>query len=164
MPRLGLLDIFKSSPSTVVVIPYKGDMPPGAADYFGKMPADRIRYKENTLFFRADGKSRGKWDIHPSIAKRVMGSYDAECRRLTITQFDADAGARWLNQQWTVDGSQMGPYYELESASPAAPLAPGGLQIHCHSVFHFTGDETALDGICRQTLGAPVETIKKAFQ
>ena len=159
MPCLGLLDMFKSSLSTVVVIPYTDDFD----SYFGEIPADRIRYAENTLFFRADGKSRGKWDIHPCRAKRVMGSYDAEHGLLTITQFDVGIGARHLNQKWTVDGSQLGPFYELESASPAAALAPGGLQIYNHSVFHFTGAETALDKICRRTLGMPVETIKMAF-
>jgi hypothetical protein len=184
MPCIWLLDMFKPSPSAVIVIPYNGDTPkPATTDYFGEIPSDRIKYEGNTLFFKADGKSRGKLGIHPRRARHLMGSYDAEHNLLTLTQFDVDSSARYLNQEWTTskppfsgdavnayndgplaDGSQMGPFYELESVSPAAALAPGSLQMHRHSVFHFTGTEASLDKICRQTLGLPVEKIKTIFK
>jgi len=41
----------------------------------------------------------------------------------------------------------------LESVSPAAFLAPGGAQVHRHSVFHFIGSEKGLETICRKVLG-----------
>jgi hypothetical protein len=57
----------------------------------------------------------------------------------------------------------MGPFYELESVSPAVFLAPGGSLVHYHSVYHFTGPEAALDAISRALLGVPLAAIKKAF-
>jgi len=183
MPCLWLLDMFNPSPATTIVIPYGGDSTkPATTDYFGEIPADRIKYRDNVLFFKADGKSRGKLGIHPERARSVAGSYDAEHHVLTLTLFDTDTAARYLNQEWNTtkppfsgdavnayndgplaDGSQMGPFYELESVSPAAFLAPGQSQTHNHSVFHFTGSETGLDAICRKVLGISIEKIKSTF-
>ena len=86
--------------------------------------------------------------------------------------FDVDSAASYLNQEWKTDtapysgdavnayndgpladGSQMGPFYELESVSPAAFLAPGQNQVHRHSVYHFTGPEAGLFAISRRLLG-----------
>lgn len=151
-------------------------------DYFGEIPPDRIRYAQNTLFFKADGKSRGKLGIHPQKAKPLAGSYDAQHQVLTITLFELDPSGKYLNQEWNThkppfsgdavnayndgalaDGSQMGPFYELESVSPAAALLPGHTLSHQHAVFHFTGGEAALDPICRQLLGVSLDMVKKAF-
>jgi hypothetical protein len=184
MPCLWLLDMFNPSPSTVIVIPYGGDSTkPATTDYFGEIPADRIKYDQHILFFKADGKSRGKLGIHPSRAKSVAGSYDAEHHVLTITVFDVDSTAKYLNQEWNTtkppfsgdavnayndgplaDGGQMGPFYELESVSPAAFLAAGQSQVHQHSVFHFTGPEPALDAISQRLLGVTLEKIKTALK
>jgi hypothetical protein len=61
------------------------------------------------------------------------------------------------------NGSQMGPFYEIESVSPAAFLKPGQSLSHQHMVFHLTGDEAALDKVSRQWLGVSLEMIKKVF-
>ena len=61
------------------------------------------------------------------------------------------------------DGGQMGPFYELESVSPAAFLAPGQSQTHRHAVFHFVGDEAGLDVICRKVLGVSIGKVKSIF-
>jgi hypothetical protein len=183
MPCLWLLDMFNPSPATTIVIPYGGDGPkPATTDYFGEIPGDRIKYAGNILFFKADGKSRGKLGIHPPRAKEVAGSYDAQHHVLTITAFGVDTSGRYLNQEWNTekppfsgdavnayndgplaDGRQMGPFYELESVSPAAFLAPGQAQTHTHYVFHFTGSEAGLDAICRKVFGVSIETVRAAF-
>jgi hypothetical protein len=175
--------MFNPSPATTIVIPYGGDSSkPATTDYFGEIAADRIKYRDNILFFKADGKSRGKLGIHPQRAKPVAGSYDAQHHILTITLFDRDTAARYLNQEWNTlkppfsgdavnayndgplaDGSQMGPFYELESVSPAAFLAPGQAQTHNHSVFHFTGSEVGLDAIARKVLSVSIGKIKATF-
>jgi hypothetical protein len=184
MPCLWLLDMFPPSPSTVIAIPYDtaDHSKPATTDYFGEIPADRLKIDQGTLFFKADGTSRGKLGIHPQRARPVAGSYDAIHRILTITLFDVNTGARYLNQEWNTtkppfsgdavnayndgplaDGSQMGPFYELESVSPAAFLRAGQSQIHRHSVFHFTGPESALDVVSKQVLDVPLAKIKQAF-
>jgi hypothetical protein len=174
MPCLWLLDMFPPSSKTTIIIPYSGggSSKPATTDYFGEIPADRIKFDSGVLRFTADGKSRGKLGIHPLRAKNVAGSYDSVHHVLTIILFDVEPHARYLNQEWNTlkppfsgdavnayndgplaGGGQMGPFYELESVSPAAFLAPGGKQVHHHSVFHFIGSEAGLDKVCRKVLG-----------
>jgi hypothetical protein len=184
MPCLWLLDMFNPSPSTTIIIPYQGGdtSKPATTDYFGEIPADRIKFDGQMLFFKADGKQRGKLGMHPKRAKPLIGSYDAQAHILTITLFDLDTAARYLNQEWNTtklpfsgdavnayndgplsNGTQMGPFYELESVSPAAFLKPEQSLAAHHSVFHFTGPESALDPICRRLLGVSIDKIKLAF-
>ena len=183
MPCIWMLDMFNPSPATVIVIPYKeeGNKKEKVAttDYFGEIPADRIRYDQGVLFFKADGKSRGKLGIHPTHAKPVAGSYDAQNKVLTLTVFQVDSSGQFLNQEWNTakppfsgdavnayndgplaDGTQMGPFYEIESVSPAAFLSPGQSLSHQHTVFHFVGDEAGLDRISRAWLGVSLDKIR----
>jgi len=173
-PCLWSLDMFTPSPKTLIIVPYKQDATGKVAttNYFGEIPKDRIVYNNGTLLFKADGKSRGKLGIPPNRAKNRIGSYDAANNVLTIVLFDLDNKGDYLNQEWKPDtepftgdavnayndgplanGSQMGPFYELESVSPAAFLKPGEKLSHKHSVFHFMGDINALDKIALKTLG-----------
>jgi hypothetical protein len=182
MPCIWMLDMFKPSSNTTVVIPYKNGNNVTAkvatTDYFGEIPANRIKYNNGILLFKADGKSRGKLGIASNRAKPVAGSFDAQNGVLTITMFDVEANGKYLNQEWNTtkpafsgdavnsyndgplqDGSQMGPFYEIESVSPAAFLAPGSSLSHQHSVFHFTGSKEGLDKIARKVLGISLKDI-----
>ena len=184
-PCIWMLDMFPPSDSTTIVIPFREDATGKIAttDYFGEIPEDRIEYSDNTIFFKADGKSRGKLGVPPQRAKNVAGSYDAANHILTLTLFDLDKDAIYLNQEWTPDkdpfvgdainayndgplgdGSQMGPFYEIESVSPAAFLRPGDKMVHHHSVFHFTGNGDQLDAVCKKVLGMGLEAIKEKFR
>ncbi|MCG2462372.1 hypothetical protein K8352_16545 [Flavobacteriaceae bacterium F89] len=183
-PCIWMLDMFPPSDRTTIVIPYREDASGKVAttDYFGEIPEDRIEYADNTIFFKADGKSRGKLGVPPQRAKNVAGSYDATNQLLTITIFDVERDAVYLNQEWTPDkdpftgdainayndgpledGSQMGPFYEIESVSPAAFLNPGEKMAHDHSVFHFAGTEDKLDVISKEVFGVSLEVIKDKF-
>jgi hypothetical protein len=184
MPCIWILDMFRPSDKTIIVVPYIGDsLPkPATTDYFGEIPADRIKYSDSILFFKADGKSRGKLGIHPTRAKNRAGSYDAEKNVLTIILFDIDNNAQYLNQEWNTtkqpfsgdavnayndgplaSGGQLGPFYELESVSAAAFLKPDASLTHHHSVFHFTGNESMLNTITEKVLGVSLEKIKNAL-
>jgi hypothetical protein len=184
-PCLWNLDMFSPSEKTVIVIPYEERATGKVAttDYFGEIPEDRIHYGNGVLLFKADGRSRGKLGIPPGRAKKLAGSYDASDTVLTIALFDVDNKTTYLNQEWTLDkdpftgdavnayndgplanGDQMGPFYELESVSPAAFLKPNGKLSHRHSVFHFTGDKTKLDQIATKVLGISLNKIESAFK
>ncbi len=184
MPCIWILDMLRPSDKTIIVVPFKGDSTskPATTDYFGEIPTNRIKYSDSTLFFKADGKSRGKLGIHPARAKNMAGSYDAEKKVLTLILFDVDNDGEYLNQEWNTmkppfsgdavnayndgplaSGGQLGPFYELESVSPAAFLKPEGSLIHHHSVFHFTGSETELNSISEKKLGVSLEEIKNAL-
>lgn len=187
MPCIWILDMFNPSSETVIVIPFhpltSKKEQVATTNYFGEIPPDRIQYKDSILLFKADGKSRGKLGLDPRRAKGVAGSYDAAHHVLTVLTCDLDAAAPYLNQEWDTvkavfsgdaqnayndgplaDGTQMGPFYEMESVSPAAILKAGATLSHRQSVFHFTGPESSLDPIAEKILGMPLDSIKNAFK
>ncbi|MBP7935235.1 MAG: hypothetical protein KA354_11360 [Phycisphaerae bacterium] len=185
-----ILGMFNPSPSTTVVVPIKAG--PEAelgvkvtSDYFGQVPPDRLVVREDVVFLRADGQYRSKIGISPKRSKAILGSYDADGKVLTIVQFNQPAGVTdYVNSLWKLqdnpfsgdaansynDGppapgaKPMGPFYELESSSPAAALAPGKSLTHTHRTIHLTGPEPALDEIAKATLGVPLEDIKTVFK
>ena len=187
-PCLWMLDMFVPSPGVTIVIPYEeplGNITPKAitTDYFGQIPPDWVTHRNGVLYFKADGKSRGKIGVLSGWAKPIAGSYDAQNHVLTLARFDVDKNATYLNSAWKLvpdplkgdavnayndgplaDGSQMGPFYEIESVSPAAFLKPGEKLTHNHVVFHLTGPETLLDQIAQKTLGVSLKTIQTAFE
>ena len=185
-PCIWMLDMFTPSAETTIVIPYEeagANEKVATTDYFGEIASERIKIAGGTLFFKADGKSRGKLGLGPLRAKPVAGSYDAAANVLTLVFFDVDKTGRYLNQEWTTrklpfsgdavnayndgplqDGKQMGPFYELESVSPAAFLKPGASLTHEHRVLHFTGNTAVLDQLSEKVLQLSLADIKKALQ
>ncbi len=184
-PCLWNLDMFTPSPQVTIVVPYneKAEGKVATTNYFGQIPPERVTYKNGHLFFKADGKSRGKLGMPAARTTAMAGSYDAANNVLTITLFDVDSKAKYLNQEWTPDkdplvgdavnsyndgplanGKQMGPFYEIESVSPGAFLKPGESLSHQHCIFHFTGDKAGLNAIAVKTLGVSLNDIQSAFK
>ena len=185
MPCIWMLDMFNPSEKTVIAIPYNTDVKDtttkiATTDYFGPIPTARIRYHNGVLLFKADGKSRGKLGLTPLRAKNWAGSYDAGSQVLTLITYDLDPSGRYLNQEWNTKkppfsgdavnayndgplekGGQLGPFYELESVSPAAFLNPGGTLSHNHYVFHFMGPEKSLDQIATKVLGISLKELSE---
>ena len=180
-PCIWILDMFNPSPSTTIIIPFKPDASGKivTTDYFGEIPKDRISISNNLVLFKADGKSRGKIGLSPSRAASLAGSYDEENSILTVVFFEVDQNGIYLNQEWNTskdpfagdavnayndgpleDGSQMGPFYELESVSPAAFLKPGEKLSHVHSVIHFTGDREQVHDVMDILFGTTDPKIK----
>jgi len=184
-----ILSMFNPSPETTIVIPFKAgsedELGPIVNDaYFGKVPGDRLVVKENVLFFKGDGQSRGKIGISPKRAEDVFGSYDAANKVLTLVQYTRPEGAvDYVNSMWEYqsrpfDGDvvnsyndgppapgkkALGPFYELETSSPAVELKAGESISHVHRVFHLVGSESELDRIAQATLQVSLDEIKEAF-
>jgi hypothetical protein len=184
-----ILGMFEPSPTTTVVVPFKpgseATFGPKVNDtYFGKVPGDRLNVQEAALFFRGDGLYRSKIGIPPARAMSVLGSYDAKGGVLTLVQFNQPEGATdYVNSMWQIqekpyggdvvnsynDGppepgqKPLGPFYELETSSPAAALKPGETLVHTHRTMHFVGDSVTLDQIAKKTLGVGVDAIRAAF-
>ena len=53
----------------------------------------------------------------------------------------------------------LGPFYEVETSSPAAALKPGSDIRHIQRTIHLSGPEVELDKIAREKLGASLKTI-----
>jgi hypothetical protein len=186
---LWMLGMFIPSDSVVVVIPFREGEEKNLGvrvndNYFGKIPESRLRVTGNHIFFKADGKSRGKIGIPPLRAAGVMGSFDSENNILTLLFCKLPENVTdYVNSSWQIqkdpysgdalnsyndgpleDGSQMGPFYELETSSPAAALVPGGSITHYQITMHITGDSKLLNDISSKTLGVSLEEIIKAFK
>jgi hypothetical protein len=185
-----ILGQMNPSPETTIVLPIRSDPPavravPIKDDYFGKVPAARLTVKDSVVFFRGDGHYRSKIGVPPRRAQAIAGSYDAANHVLTIVTFSRPADAtRYVNSMWQIqrepyggdvtnsynDGPPapgkppLGPFYELETSSPALALRPSESYTHVHRTFHFTGPEAELDALAHATLKVGLRDIQGAFR
>ena len=182
-----MLDMYNPSDSAVTVIPFNtGEVselgPVVTSDYFGEIPADRLIEDNGILYFKTDGKSRGKLGMNAKRTTSLAGNYDPISQRLTVVTFDVHPDKIYLNQEWNPekdpligdalnayndgpleDGSIMGPFLELESSSPAAFLKPGESLSHTHNIYHFVGSEASLSPIAEKLFGVSLQKIKTVF-
>ena len=175
-----ILGMYKHSTDATVLVPYvEGDEaalgPIVNADYFGEVPAERLRVKDGVIRFSADGKYRSKIGLSPKRAKSILGSYDATRQLLTLVQYNKPKGAtNYVNSMWELqdepfngdvvnsynDGppspgaKPLGPFYELESSSPALELKPDESSTHIHRTIHMQGDKAAIQRLGKALLGA----------
>ena len=180
-----ILGMYVPSPTTTVIIPFREGSEAELGNivndsYFGKVPSDRLQIQGSTLYFKADGEYRSKIGLSPQRALSLAGSYDSSRHLLTIVTYNQPEGVMdYVNSMWEIqeepyagdvinsynDGppepgaKPMGPFYELETSSPAAALNPGENMSHTHSTYHFTGPELEIDAICRQLLGVGLDEI-----
>ncbi len=184
-----ILGQFNPSPGTTIVAPIKSGPESelgvkATANYFGSIPPERLAVKDEVVYLKADGQFRSKIGLNPKRSKKVLGSYDTDGHVLTIVQFSQPDGVTdFVNSLWkmqdnpyggdvansyndgppTPGAKPLGPFYELESSSPAAMLAHGESMSHVHRTMHLTGPEEALDKVARSVLGVSLEDIKGAF-
>jgi len=181
---------FAPSPSTTVVIPFRpgpeSDLGPVVNDrYFRRVPSDRLVIRGDAIYFRGDGRRRGKIGVGPRRALPVLGSYDADGQVLTLVTYTRPGGAReyvnslWEHQREPYEGDvlnsyndgppepgkkPLGPFYELESSSPALALAPGESAEHVHRTVHFVGAPNDLEVVAGTSLGVGLADIVSAFR
>ncbi len=184
-----MLAMFNPSPGGVVFIPFrKSDETRSEKvvndDYFGKVPSDRLILKDGILFFKTDGKYRSKIGISPEGALPYCGSYDPDKKVLTLLWHSSpETPSRYVNSKWgdqtspftgdvvnsyndgpVADGSIMGPFYEIESSSPAAFLSPGSRIEHTQRIFHITGSKDKLSLITEHLFHLSISEIEAAFK
>lgn len=182
-----ILGMFNPSPAMTIMIPFKKGTESELGQivndtYFGKVPEDRLIVGDGIMYFKGDGQYRSKIGLNPKRALSVMGSYDEETKLLTIIHYTKPEGATdYVNSMWEiqdepfagdavnsyndgpVDGNALGPFYELESSSPAAFLESGQSMEHTHTTIHIRGGEKELDKIVQQVFGVSLEQVKGAF-
>jgi hypothetical protein len=177
-PESGLLSVwllcmFQPSPATTVFIPFRQgaeqDLGPVVnADYFGAVPAERLRVADGVIYFKTDGTERGKIGVTPERSLGVAGSYDPIAQRMTLLLYEPPQEYYgYVNSMWELQdhpykgdainsyndgpvddsGTQMGPFYELESSSPALALKPGESGTHIQTIIHLYGEEAELQHV-----------------
>jgi hypothetical protein len=185
-----ILGMFTPSPETTIAIPFvagpESTHGPVVNDaYFGKVPEDRLRVVRSVIFFRGDGQYRSKIGLSPSRARSIAGSYDANRRVLTLVEYTRPSAADvYVNSMWEMqrdpykgdvinsynDGPPapgkppLGPFYEVETSSPALSLAPAQQYTHVHRTFHLVGPQGELDRIARATLTVGIGELSGAFR
>jgi hypothetical protein len=183
MLSIWILSMLNAGNQTSIAIPYKkGDTAVLGKivtdDYFGKVAAERLKVGDGLILFKADGNQRSKIGLSPARALPMATSYDATNNVLTIAQFSLPEGKTdYVNSLWEqqqhpfagdavnayndgpIEGKQMGKFYELESSSPAAALAPGQALSHFHRTIHLKGTKADLNTIAQQLLGVGVDAL-----
>jgi hypothetical protein len=178
-----LLGMFTPSPKTVVIIPFS-PLPNARSfitdNYFGTIPAERLQVKDSVLYFTCDGKYRSKIGISPLIAKPIAAGFDFEKNVLTLVIPQVHKDAPYVNSKWELqkepykgdvinsyndgpleDGTQMGPFFEIESSSPAMELKKGETGEYRQTTCHLTGGYNSLKQLAQQLLGVNLDDLKK---
>ena len=184
-----ILGMFNPSPTTTVIVPFNAGPEVAAGPivndaYFGKVPANRLVIKDGVMFFSGDGQYRSKIGLSPQRARPILGSYDIANKVLTIIQYNKpEIAVDYVNSMWELqdepykgdvvnsynDGPSepgakpLGPFYELETSSPAAALEPAQTISHVHRTYHLQGSEAELNSIAKATLGVTIAEIKSAL-
>ena len=170
MPSVWILGMYPLSPTTTVFIPYNENHEGRIVndEYFGKVPSDRLDVADGMVRFKIDGEYRSKIGLPAGSAKDICASYDPQAGVLNILKYTIPQGpCDYVNSQWgpqedhfngdvinsyndgpTETGTIMGPFFEIETSSPAAPLTPGQTLTHTQYTIH---------------LQAPAETLEKFF-
>jgi hypothetical protein len=188
LPSVWILAMFAPSADARVIVPFEtGPAAKGTPivndAYFGKVPAARLAVHEDRgfLVFTCDGKQRGKIGVGPQRAKPMLGSYSAAGKLLTVVQYDKPkaTSAPYVNSMWEQqkepyagdvvnsynDGSPgpgkppLGGFYEIETSSPGAELAPGQSLVHTHRTFHLVGEAAALEPLAKRLLGVALADV-----
>ncbi|TWF41376.1 hypothetical protein FHW36_103180 [Chitinophaga polysaccharea] len=177
-----LLGMFKPSDQTAVIAPFR-HIPDAQKhitdDYFGKIGPANLQVKDSLLLLRANGKSRGKLGLSPLVAKKGAGSIDLANNTLTVLFYEVVPQGRYVNAKWELqqepfkgdavncyndgplaDGTQMGPFYEVESSSDARALTPGEAMTYKQVTMHFEGSREALQAMAQQLWQLPLEEVQ----
>ena len=182
-----ILGQYKPLASGAVIAPFvpgdDADLGPAAmTDYFCELPAERGRLVDDALLFTCDGACRSKIGISPMRSKDVVGSYDPDSGVLTVVKFNLPVGAAelpYVNSLWEMqdapfagdiinsynDGEaepgagQLGPFYEIETSSPAAEAEPGESVSHISATMHLSGDRDKIFAVAKAVFGVDLAKI-----
>ena len=184
-----ILSMLNAGPEVVIVVPYKpGDQsqlgPVVTSDYFGPVPPERLVILPEAVLFRADSKFRAKIGTSQRRARNVLGAIDFRSGTLTLATFtmpDDPAACDYMNNVWDPDVAEpflgdvanayndgpaapgeegFGAFYEIESLSPAVPLASGESLTHRHRTVHVSADAATLAQISRTALGVELDAVR----
>jgi len=148
------------------------------------VPPERLQTRAGVIYFKCDGKQRGKIGVTPERSTGMAGSYDPVAGRVTLLFYNQPKEhAGYVNSMWKLQehpykgdalnsyndgpvddsGEQMGPFYEIESSSPALALAPGEAGTHVQTIIHLYGTEAGLQQALSAVAPVDLGKVKTAF-
>lgn len=187
-----ILSMLNATPQTVVIVPYKqGDEaelgPVVKSDYFGPVPPERLKVTPEAILFLGDGAFRSKIGTSQKRAKEVAGAFGFDSGTLTLAHFtmpEDPSEYDYMNNSWELPQAEpyvgdvmnsyndgppepgqkgMGAFYEIESLSPAAALAPGRSLTHSHRTVHIRADHETLAALSRLVLGVELAEVRRTM-
>jgi hypothetical protein len=178
-----LLGMFTPGPQTKVMIPFHGLANAReyiSSGYFGAVPPDRLQVTDSMLYFTCDGQYRSKIGLSPIVAKPIAAAFDFAKNILTVVIPAIDKSGDYVNSKWELqqqpykgdainayndgplpDGTQMGPFFEIESSSPALLLRKADKGVYRQTTCHFEGEYTALQSLAKRLLDIDLDAVKK---
>ena len=190
MVSMWVLGMMNCGPRTVAIVPYRAGAeaelgPVVKSDYFGAVPPERLKVLPEAVLLRADGNWRSKIGVSQRRARNVLGSIDFQGNVLSLVNFTMPADPTrqlYMNNQWggphaspytgdvvnsyndgpPAPGKKgLGPFYEIESLSPAKALKTGESLTHCHRTIHVRADRATLDKLAREVLGVDLGIVQQ---
>lgn len=186
-----MLNMNAPSPRATVLVPFKkGSVEELGtvvnAGYFGKLDSDRLVVAEDKglIYFLGDGQLRSKLGLTVERAENYLGSWDPVLGVLTVAQFNLPAQAPhgYNNNLWEIQdepyrgdvinsyndgpnesGGLLGPFFELETISPALALKPDESYTHVHRTIRMESERSRLDEVARHVFGVGLEEIESQF-
>ena len=186
-----VLCMSKPSEKATAIVPFKkGDESKLGSivnsDYFGELKQDRLKIDETKglIYFLGDGKHRSKLGLTFSRVESILGSWDPSRNTLTVVQFNLPEQAPngYTNNVWEIQeqpyegdvinsyndgpnesGGMLGPFFELETLSPALALAPSQGYEHIHRTFRIEGPRDRLSQITSELFSVDLDTIESQF-
>jgi len=182
-----ILGMYAPAPDAHVIVPFDpaGSGPIVNDAYFGKIPPERlvVHERDGWLSFVADGQQRGKIGVGAARAREALGSWSPAARLLTLVRYarpvaapDGYVNSLWERQADPYGGDvvnsyndgptgpgkpSLGGFYEIETSSPAAALAPGESIHHVHATLHVVADATSLEPLVREVLGVSLRDVAR---
>jgi hypothetical protein len=182
-----ILGMYAPAADARVVVPFDpaGSGPVVNDAYFGKIAPERLHVheREGWMGLVADGRQRGKLGVGPARARAALGSFTPSERLLTLVTYGKPARAPngYVNSAWAQqsdpyggdvvnaynDGPtepgkpSLGGFYEIETSSPAAALAPGESMRHVHTTLHVVGDVASLEPLAKSVLGVSLSDVTR---
>ncbi|RKR15349.1 hypothetical protein CLV91_1434 [Maribacter vaceletii] len=176
------LGCYHPTPKTTVIIPLKENVD-NATVYFTEIDSTRIVVKDKVLYYKADANYLNKIGTLPEYTLPYFGSYSPELNSLTIVKFSFNSldkeyvNAHPVNVENQYRGDVInvfndgkwgevgpfGPFYELETSSPAKELKVGESVSHFQEVYHFKGSKKELNKISISVLGVSIKDIEIAL-
>ena len=186
-----ILGMLNPGPETVLVCPYKPGPeeklgPVVKSDYGSPAPPERLKVLPQAVLFRTDAQCRSKIGLSQQRARNIFGSIDFQAGVLTLIAFtmpEDPTKHNYLNNIWEATqaepykgdvinsyndganetGHRFGPFYEVESISPAPELKTGETLAHRHSTIHIQADAETLATLAKDILGVDLATVRKSM-
>ena len=179
------------SPQATVVIPYQSGNAAERgnivnSDYFGMLGPDRLIVDEQDelIYFLGDGQFRSKLGLQRARVQPTLGSWDPVGGTLSIVDFNLPEKSPngYTNNLWEIQddpfagdvinsyndgpnetGGMLGPFFELETISPALALRPGEGYTHIHRTLRLEGERDALNAAAKTVFGVSLDQIENKF-